>query len=43
MFLPCPWKVSSLTPPFQLDYIDKQKAKAHSEQKFEEVVTIDNY
>ncbi|KAM5540524.1 hypothetical protein V8D89_005982 [Ganoderma adspersum] len=26
-----------------LDYVDKQKAKAHSEQKFEEVVTVDNY
>ena len=27
----------------QLDYIDKQKAKHHSREKVEEVVTVDNY
>ncbi|PIL37161.1 hypothetical protein GSI_00853 [Ganoderma sinense ZZ0214-1] len=26
-----------------LDYIDAQRAKSHSEEKFEEVVTVDNY
>ncbi|EJF64810.1 hypothetical protein BD309DRAFT_962265 [Dichomitus squalens] len=26
-----------------LDYVDKQKAKHHSQQKVDEVVTVDNY